>query len=187
MSARLLTVTAQGAALAAASNTLAQGFTIYRDQTLSAFDPVTLLHFVLYSVISTPPNYKWQLWLEDNFPSNPKKDVAAPEKKSDDAKGEEKQTLSVTNTIAKFVLDQSIGAAFNTLLFITMINLFRGAGYDKIMTAVRRDFWTMMIAGYKFWPLVSILNLSVVPVEQRMLVGGLAGLAWGIYVSLMGL
>jgi hypothetical protein len=45
----------------------------------------------------------------------------------------------------------------------------------------------MMIAGYKFWPLVSILNLSVVPVEQRMLVGGLAGLAWGVYVSLMGL
>jgi len=144
MSSRLLTVTAQGAALAAASNTLAQGFTIYRDrtQTLSAFDPVTLFHFVLYSVISTPPNYKWQLWLEDNFPSNPKKkDVAAaPEKKNDDnVKGEEeKQTLSVTNTIAKFVLDQSIGAAFNTLLFITMINLFRGAGYDKIVTAVQR-------------------------------------------------
>ncbi|KAK5442007.1 hypothetical protein LTS15_011165 [Exophiala xenobiotica] len=193
MSSRLLTVTAQGAALAAASNTLAQGFTIYLDrtQTLSAFDPVTLFHFVLYSVISTPPNYKWQLWLEDNFPSNPKKkDVAAaPEKKNDDnVKGEEeKQTLSVTNTIAKFVLDQSIGAAFNTLLFITMINLFRGAGYDKIVTAVQRDFRTMMIAGYKFWPLVSILNLSVVPVEQRMLVGGLAGLAWGVYVSLMGL
>lgn len=43
----------------------------------------------------------------------------------------------------------------------------------------------MIIAGYKFWPLVSILNLSVVPVEQRMLVGGLAGLAWGVYVSLI--
>ena len=138
MSARLLAVTAQGAALAAASNTLAQGFTIYRDQTLSAFDPATLFHFVLYSAISTPPNYKWQLWLEDNFPSNPKKDAAASEKKNGDVKSEEKETLSVTNTIAKFVLDQSIGAAFNTLLSITMINLFRGAGYDKIVAAVQR-------------------------------------------------
>lgn len=45
----------------------------------------------------------------------------------------------------------------------------------------------MLVAGYKFWPFVTLLNLVVVPVEQRMLVGGLAGLAWGVYVSLMNL
>lgn len=43
----------------------------------------------------------------------------------------------------------------------------------------------MFIAGFKFWPLVSLANLIFVPVEQRMLVGGLAGLVWGIYVSLL--
>jgi len=43
----------------------------------------------------------------------------------------------------------------------------------------------MVLAGYKFWPLVTLVNLVLVPVEQRMLVGGLAGLAWGVYVSLM--
>ncbi len=43
----------------------------------------------------------------------------------------------------------------------------------------------MIVAGYKFWPIVTLLNLIVVPVEQRMLVGGLAGLVWGVYLSLL--
>jgi hypothetical protein len=43
----------------------------------------------------------------------------------------------------------------------------------------------MIMAGYKFWPMVTLLNLIVVPVEQRMLVGGLAGLVWGVYLSLL--
>ncbi len=42
----------------------------------------------------------------------------------------------------------------------------------------------MIMAGYKFWPVISLLNLVVVPFDQRMLVGGLAGLVWGMYVSL---
>lgn len=42
----------------------------------------------------------------------------------------------------------------------------------------------MLFAGYKFWPLVTLTNLIVVPVERRMFVGGLAGLVWGIYISL---
>lgn len=45
----------------------------------------------------------------------------------------------------------------------------------------------MLLAGYKFWPFITLLNLTVIPVEQRMLVGNLAGLAWGVFVNLMGL
>jgi hypothetical protein len=42
-----------------------------------------------------------------------------------------------------------------------------------------------MLAGLKFWPLVSILNFTVVPASQRLLVGNLFGVVWGVYVSLM--
>jgi hypothetical protein len=45
----------------------------------------------------------------------------------------------------------------------------------------------MMGAGYKFWPLISLLNLTVVPFQQRFLVGNLAGLVWGVYISLTAL
>ena len=41
-----------------------------------------------------------------------------------------------------------------------------------------------MLAGYKLWPLVSILNFSVVPVERRVVVGSLVGLGWGVFLAL---
>jgi protein Mpv17 len=42
----------------------------------------------------------------------------------------------------------------------------------------------MMQAGYKIWPLVTLLNLTIVPLESRILVGNLVGVLWGIYFNL---
>jgi protein Mpv17 len=42
-----------------------------------------------------------------------------------------------------------------------------------------------MIAGAKLWPLVSILNFSLVPMERRVIVGALVGLFWNIYLSIV--
>lgn len=42
----------------------------------------------------------------------------------------------------------------------------------------------MLVAGYKFWPMVCLLNLVMVPMEYRALVGNVAGLFWGIVMSL---
>ena len=41
-----------------------------------------------------------------------------------------------------------------------------------------------MIAGYKLWPAVSLLNYTVVPMENRVVVGSLVGLGWGIYLAM---
>jgi len=184
-SSRLLRVTFEGAVMSAISNTLAQIFRYYKEGS-SGIDPVAFVHFVILAIITTPPNYKWQLWLENTFPSNPKR--AGPEmvgkKEADTIAKDEKTALSITNTLAKFCLDQTIGASGNTLWFIVMINLLRGNSFDHIVSTVQRDFLPMLMAGYKFWPIVTFVNLAIVPFEQRMLVGGLAGLAWGLYISL---
>ncbi|KAH0840638.1 integral membrane protein, Mpv17/PMP22 family [Fonsecaea pedrosoi] len=191
-SSRLLRVTLEGAIMSAVSNTLAQILRAYRGSGGPYIDPVALVHFIIIAVVTTPPNYKWQLALERNFPTNPARSdevMDTREKKKEKNDGapskKEKESLSVTNTIAKFVLDQTIGASLNTIWFIIMINLLRGEGLSYIIATIQKDFFPMLIAGYKFWPVVTLLNLVVVPVEHRMFVGGLAGLAWGVYVSLM--
>lgn len=48
-----------------------------------------------------------------------------------------------------------------------------------------QDFYPIMIAGFKLWPLVSILNFTVVPADKRLLVGSLFGVIWAVYLSLM--
>ena len=138
-SSRLLRVTVEGAIMSAVSNTLAQAFNFYRDGP-SAIDVVAFMRFIILALITTPPNYKWQLWLEETFPSNPKR--AGPKtasKKADDTLAkEETSSLSITNTAAKFFLDQTVGASLNTLWFIVMINLLRGQSLNHIITTVQR-------------------------------------------------
>jgi len=147
MTSQLLIVTMQAAAIGALSNVLAQGLTAYRSNAHSSFDYVGFSQMVILAILQTPPNYKWQMALEDNFPSSGKKpvDAAAIKKKDDDAKIDEKtkkkgekEELSTTNTVIKFTLDQTVGASFNTAFFIVMLNLLRGAGWSATVTAVQR-------------------------------------------------
>ena len=136
---------------------------------------------MLIAILVTPPNYLWQKFLEDNFPTNVKQGQA-PAKKDDEKPA--KEQLSVKNTSVKFLLDQSIGCWTNTLIFIVLMGLFKGRTPADITWTIQHDFWNMVFASYKLWPLVCLLNLVVVPFDYRMLVGNTAGFGWGVYVSL---
>ncbi len=118
--------------------------------------------------------------------------------------------LNVANTVAKFTLDQTLGAAANTYLFSMMMGalqdgmahapgaarsvefLASGAAldyarvdWDDIADRARADFWPLLRAGWRFWPFVSFGNFALVrTVELRNLVGALAGLVWGVYMSM---
>lgn len=63
--------------------------------------------------------------------------------------------------MAKFLLDQTVGAAVNTVLFVTIIGGLRGASAAEAIQLVKQDFWPLMIAGLKLWPFVSILQFTV--------------------------
>jgi protein Mpv17 len=58
-------------------------------------------------------------------------------------------------------------------------------GYTEAWGKAKGEYWGLMTAGWKLWPLVSLISFSVVKsVEGRNLLGSLAGLFWGIYLSL---
>lgn len=126
--------------------------------------------------------------------------------------------LNIRNTIIKALLDQTIGAVVNTLLFALAMNSLaqamtplqsetellnlRLAGrsmdflrsnkafdaarvdWDKVIAQSTADFWPILVSGWTFWPFVSLVNFAFVKdVGTRNLVGGLAGVAWGMYMS----
>lgn len=94
--------------------------------------------------------------------------------------------LSFPNTIIKFTLDQTVGAGVNTLLFSLVFAGFGGANTEQAVQICKQDFWGLMSAGWKLWPLVSAINFTAVKsVQTRNLVGSLAGMAWNIYLSLI--
>lgn len=93
--------------------------------------------------------------------------------------------LSIKNTAAKFLLDQTFGAAVNTVLFIVGIALLQGRSLEQGIQECRDGFWPLIRAGQKLWPLVSIISLTLVPVERRMVFGSIIGVGWGIFLSLL--
>lgn len=172
--------------------------------------------FVAFSIISCPPNYLWQAWLEATFPGYTEsltpaekeklvdetvvgqstatektglqtRDVnkAAVTSKSAPNPQKAKQQLSISNTAIKFILDQSVGAAVNTIMFIMGIAMLRGQSLESGWEQTKTGFWPLVFAGQKLWPLVSIISLTLVPVEQRMVFGSIIGVGWGIFLSLM--
>ncbi|KAM0190336.1 hypothetical protein ACHAPA_000308 [Fusarium lateritium] len=203
--------TIQSAALGGIANILAQVITAYRAGTDVVIDWVPVFQFLLFNVICTPPNFYWQDFLESAFPAHPAESPKA--KKVKGAKKTEPK-LSVRNTLIKFTLDQTVGAAVNTLLFSTYVHALRTAihpvpvitslpkaisywaapgtlNFDRVdwatvWEAAKTDFAPLIYAGWKLWPAVSIVNFAAVKtVEGRNLVGSLAGVVWGIYMSLV--
>ncbi|RDA83751.1 hypothetical protein CP532_4987 [Ophiocordyceps camponoti-leonardi (nom. inval.)] len=196
----LVTATVQAALLGALSNVLAQllaGRGGGADESTKSIDWIPVLQFLLFNIVSTPPNFLWQEFLESTYPAHPRKNNGS---------------LSIPNTIIKFALDQTIGALVNTLLFSIFIHALKDAMAHAphmeslpaavayfmspgavdlarvdalaVVDAAKRDFWPVVATGLKFWPAVSLINFSFVKtVATRNLVGASAGVVWGIYMS----
>lgn len=222
----IVMATIQSSVLTATSNLLAQAITSYQNETPLIVDWVPVFQFILYAAISTPPNFLWQEFLESTFPAyhmSPTPLTVASASASDE-KALDKSAkqgkliapqLNKTNTAIKWVLDQSVGAALNTVLFSMFMNslqmamvrplgappstpdksasylVSRGAvDYAKVdwQTVVQKskgEFWGLLIASFKLWPFVSIINFVFVKtVAGRNLVGNLANVIWGIQMSL---
>lgn len=94
--------------------------------------------------------------------------------------------LNITNTVLKFLVDQTLCASLNTVGFSAGMAGIKGASTSQAVQIAKQDFWPMMSAGWRLWPFVSLANYSVVKtVEARQLVGSCAGLVWGVYLSLV--
>jgi protein Mpv17 len=108
-------------------------------QDLSNIDVTSFVQFILYTISISPPNYLWQKLLEDSFPSKiPAKTKATDIKKSGSttAHRENDEQFSLTNTAFKFILDQTVGAIVNTVLFICLLDTFRGTTYSQMKSHV---------------------------------------------------
>ncbi|EGR52076.1 uncharacterized protein TRIREDRAFT_55062 [Trichoderma reesei QM6a] len=189
MDSKVTAATVQATVLNALSGVFAQAILAYRRGTTDGIDLSSILRFIVYTVLTTPPNYRWQEFLERMFPTTtePKHHKSLDDdsnQPSSNAVTGPGGKLNIANTAAKFILDQALGAPINTLLFICLMGQLSSQSYNHIVSSVISDFRPMLFAGYRVWPVVCLLNLVVVPFDHRQLVGSIAGLGWGVFLSL---
>ncbi|KAF2873259.1 hypothetical protein BDV95DRAFT_605816 [Massariosphaeria phaeospora] len=189
MPSALVSQTLQGAVLSMTSNILAQAISSYRDDKPFALNISPVLKFAIFSIISSPPNIVWQSYLEDLFPTNVPASAPLKEKPAPASKASHTQ-LSKRNVLIKFLLDQTIGAVVNTLLFLVFMGYVNAPQTAKQGTwnivgqEVKDKLYPMLKDGYKFWPAVSLTSFLWVPVDKRVVFGCAVGVFWGIYLSL---
>jgi hypothetical protein len=150
-----------------------------------------IIKFAVFSLISNPPNIVWQGILENAFPTNVPAAPAAPSEKKLKDKPVATQ-MSKRNVLTKFLLDQTLGAMVNTLMFLVFMAYVNEPGavagrvepLQAVVKEINQKFWPMILDGYKFWPIVSLISFVWVPVDKRVVFGCSVGVLWGIYLSL---
>ncbi|THW29929.1 hypothetical protein D6D23_00554 [Aureobasidium pullulans] len=196
----IVSSTLQATAIAAASNVIAQLLEQRSKQqaptTVSAAD---LLRFVIFTLLTAPPNYLWQHALERVFPGRKPIDstkTVLPRyeiREHDELLGEdvlqqeeESETkLDWKNTMIKWFVDcMTLGALLNTAAFLILMGIMKGRSPGEIGTALRTDTFPIIYASYKIWPLASIVNFAFIPVEKRIVFLSAVGLVWGVFLSL---
>ena len=195
-------VTLQASILNVVSTILAQLLQAYRKNPLpassSSLNPLGLrflpiLQFLFCSLATTPPNFLWQEYLERQLPGYPADEQKV--KVDDDGKvlthwpdhGQVhsmafqgvtiERKLDVKNTVLKLIIDQVVGGAANTILFLTLITAVRGGSVGECIAAARvvscancpslfsRDF-CMTGLSITLRPLTGDVGVLVAPVRR---------------------
>ncbi|THX28922.1 hypothetical protein D6D12_04502 [Aureobasidium pullulans] len=196
----IVSSTLQATAIAAASNVIAQLLEQRSKQqaptTISAAD---FLRFVIFTLLTAPPNYLWQHALERVFPGRKPIDstkTVLPHyeiREHDELLGEDvlqqeeefETKLDWKNTMIKWFVDcMTLGALLNTAAFLILMGIMKGRSPGEIETALRTDTFPIIYASYKIWPLASIVNFALIPVEKRIVFLSAVGLVWGVFLSL---
>ncbi|KAK0392955.1 hypothetical protein NLU13_2449 [Sarocladium strictum] len=200
MPSPIMNATLQAAMLSTVSNLCAQVIEAYRAQRPLSFDLAQLLRFVLLTFATAPPNYHWQQFLERTFPAYPPvqgdrgkedtelKAMEAGEAPPPPVPGQPvgQPQFSLRNTLTKWFVDCiTAGAVMNTIAFLILMGIMKGQSGSQISSNIRTEMIPIIVAGYKIWPIASIISFSFIPVHRRIVFLSFVGLLWGIYMSMV--
>ncbi|CZR40973.1 uncharacterized protein FPRO_10562 [Fusarium proliferatum ET1] len=207
MPSPIVAATLQAAGLSTVSNILAQIIEARQQSRPVSLDIVQLLRFVSLTLMTAPPNYHWQGYLERTFPAYPasrgpqlgrlndlemQPTEDAPELKEGyeermaQINKDREPQFSMRNTFTKWFVDCiSAGAIMNTIAFLIIMGLLKGQGGSQIWSNIKTETIPIIVAGYKIWPIASIISFTFIPVHRRIVFLSFIGLLWGIYMSLV--
>ncbi|RZC81479.1 hypothetical protein C5167_044049 [Papaver somniferum] len=89
-------------------------------------------------------------------------------------------------TVAKKVLlEQLISSPWNNILFMVYYGLVvDGRSWSLVRSKVRRDYPTVQLTAWKFWPIVGWVNYQYMPLQFRVLFHNFFGACWAIFMNL---
>ncbi|PHH76254.1 hypothetical protein CDD82_4066 [Ophiocordyceps australis] len=201
MPSPMAVATLQASGLSVASNLAAQVIEAHNTTRPLGLDVRQLLRFLILTLLTAPPNYLWQHLLERKLPAYPLAhplglptshaaiEMSVLEQGGATADGPASHVAPVfswRNTVAKCFIDCiTLGAFANTLAFLLIMGLLKAQPRALIWHNIATETLPIILAGYKIWPIASLISFTFVPVQRRIVWLSTIGFVWGIYMSLV--
>lgn len=89
-------------------------------------------------------------------------------------------------TVAKKVLlEQLTSSPWNNLLFMMYYGLVvEGRPWNLVSGKVRKDYPSVQLTAWKFWPIVGWVNYQYIPLQLRVLFNSFFAASWAIFLNL---
>ncbi|KAJ9607478.1 hypothetical protein H2200_007556 [Cladophialophora chaetospira] len=89
------------------------------------------------------------------------------------------------NIWTKWFIDcMTLGAVFNTFLFLVIMGFLNGTP-RRILMNLRTRTLSIIVNGYKIWPFANIIAQAFIPFERRIIFFATVALFWNIYLSIV--
>ncbi|CAN7057966.1 hypothetical protein IGI04_015354 [Brassica rapa subsp. trilocularis] len=90
-----------------------------------------------------------------------------------------------TTVAKKVLLEQLTSSPWNNFLFMSYYGLVvEGRPWKLVKQKVGKDFSTIQLTAWKFWPIVGWINYQYVPLQFRVLFGSFIASCWSIFLNL---
>ncbi|XP_067014575.1 protein Mpv17 [Anabrus simplex] len=83
----------------------------------------------------------------------------------------------------KVLLDQLAFAPSAIAVVVSLTSAVNGSSVPQIRAKLHQDYVDILIANYKLWPAVMVINFSLVPLQYQVLVTQVVAVFWNTYFS----
>ncbi|XP_010935998.1 peroxisomal membrane protein PMP22 [Elaeis guineensis] len=89
-------------------------------------------------------------------------------------------------TVAKkVILEQVTASPWNNMFFMMYYGLvIEGRPFSSVRSKVRKDYPTVQLTAWKFWPIVAWVNYQYMPLQFRVLFHSFVASCWGVFLNL---
>ncbi|KAI9274395.1 hypothetical protein BDA99DRAFT_497377 [Phascolomyces articulosus] len=96
-----------------------------------------------------------------------------------------KGATPVTTLLKKVAADQFLCAPIFIGVFFSAQGLLEGKSVGQIQEKLENGYTTAVLANYKIWPAVQLINFYFTPLNYRLMVTNVVSLGWNAYLSLV--
>ncbi|KAG0256737.1 hypothetical protein BG011_004346 [Mortierella polycephala] len=137
--------------------------------------------FMFYNFSVAPLIHTWYTILDRNFPISNTSNAAV----NSISTTSQKVARTMAPGLKRMMADQALFAPLGLALLFSGLTVLEGGGVQQIREKLNNAYFSTLQANYAVWPLVQLVNFSVMPLQLRLPFVSVVGIAWNAYLSMV--